>query len=71
MVSPQEFRNIFGVNIFYSLGGIHCMNKLFTYGKTPWKWKLSFQETFFGDFLSEIPVLSRESMLNYKLMLFY
>lgn len=42
---------------------------LFYHGKAPWKWKLSFQETFFGDFLPEIPVLSRESMLNYKLRL--
>ena len=42
---------------------------LFYHGRVPWKWKLSFQETFFEDFLPEIPVLSQESMLNYKLRL--
>ena len=29
---------------------------LFYHGKTAWKWKLSFQEAFFGEFFSKIPV---------------
>ena len=42
---------------------------VFYHGKKPWKWKLSFQETLGGkDFLG-IPVLSRKSMLNFKIRL--
>ena len=42
---------------------------LFYHGKTSWKWKLSFQEAFFGDFFTEIPAAFRKNMLNYKLKL--
>ena len=42
---------------------------LFYHGKTSWKWKLSFQEAFFGEFFAEIPVAFRKNMLNYKLKL--
>ena len=42
---------------------------LFYHGKTAWKWKLSFQEAFFGEFFSKIPVAFRKHMLNYKLKL--
>ena len=42
---------------------------LFYHGKTPWKWKISYQEAFFGDFLTKIPTLFREDMINYRLRL--
>ena len=42
---------------------------LFYHGKTAWKWKLSFQEAFFGEFFAKIPVAFRKNMLNYKLKL--
>ena len=42
---------------------------LFYHGKTVWKWKLSFQEAFFGEYFSKIPVAFRKNMLNYKLRL--
>ena len=42
---------------------------VFYHGKTPWKWSLSFQKTFFGEFLDKIPALSRENMLNYTIKL--
>ena len=42
---------------------------LFYHGKTAWKWKLSFQEAFFGEFFAKIPVAFRKNMLNYRLKL--
>ena len=42
---------------------------LFYHGKTAWKWKLSFQEAFFGEFFAKIPIAFRKNMLNYKLKL--
>ena len=40
---------------------------LFYHGKQPMKWKKSLQEEDFKDFLSKIPVETRENMLNFKL----
>ena len=42
---------------------------VFYHGKTPWKWPLSYQETFFGELLTQTPSLLQESMLNYSLKL--
>ena len=40
---------------------------LFYHGKKPWKWSVSFQETYFS-FL-KIPIESKKNMLNYNLKL--
>ena len=42
---------------------------VFYHGKKPWKWKLSFQEAFGDKDFFDIPVLSRKSMLNFKIRL--
>ena len=42
---------------------------VFYHGKTPWKWPLSYQETFFGELLTQTSSLFQESMLNYSLKL--
>ena len=42
---------------------------VFYHGKDPWNWKTSFQEGFWGEFFSKIPVSARKSMLNYELRL--
>ena len=42
---------------------------VFYHGKTPWKWPLSYQETFFDKFLTETAGLFRENMLSYTLKL--
>ena len=42
---------------------------VFYHGRKPWKWKLSFQEAFGDKDFSDIPVLSRKSMLNFKIKL--
>ena len=41
----------------------------FYHGKEAWKWKLSFQETFFKDYFSKMPSSFRENMLDFKLRL--
>ena len=42
---------------------------VFYHGRKPWKWKLSFQEAFGDKDFFDIPVLSRKSMLNFKIKL--
>ena len=42
---------------------------MFYHGREPWKWELSFQEAFGGKNFSDIPVLSRRNMLNFKIRL--
>ena len=42
---------------------------VFYHGRKPWKWKLSFQEAFGDKDFFDIPVLSRKSMLNFKIRL--
>ena len=37
--------------------------------KNSWSWKTSFQEGFWGEFFSKIPVSARKNMLNYRLRL--
>ena len=39
------------------------------HGKSPWQWKLSFQEALGGKDFLKIPVLSRKSMLDFKVKL--
>ena len=40
---------------------------VFYHGRKLWKWKLSFQEALGGKDFLDIPVLSRKSMLNFKI----
>ena len=40
---------------------------LFYHGKKPWKWSVSFQDTYFSSL--KIPVESKKNMLNYNLKL--
>ena len=42
---------------------------VFYHGRKPWKWKLSFQEALGDKDFLDIPVLSRKSMLNFKIRL--
>ena len=42
---------------------------VFYHGRKPWKWNLSFQEALGGKDFLDIPVLSRKSMLNFKIKL--
>ena len=48
---------------------MHIIPVVFYHGRKPWQWKLSFQEAFAGDDFTEIPVLSRKSMLNFQIRL--
>ncbi len=42
---------------------------VFYHGRKPWKWKLSFQEAFGDKNFLDIPVLSRRSMLDFRIRL--
>ena len=42
---------------------------VFYHGRKPWNWKLSFQEALGDKDFLDIPVLSRKSMLNFKIRL--
>ena len=72
----QLFRQLYwyqtgliGKNLNETGNTLFIMPLLIYHGKSPWKWKLSFQEALGGKDFLKIPVLSRKSMLDFKVRL--